>query len=117
MEEWIGRLRTAAVKCNYQEIDRQLNEQFIHILNDNEILAEIIKELTKCDENMTILSENVLNWAKRIEAQRAQMAVINSTLDAIMHTDDRKRENRPTTSVTLGERRRYKCCNQAHKLR
>ena len=29
VEEWMGRLRTAAVKCNYQEIDRQLKEQFI----------------------------------------------------------------------------------------
>ena len=31
-EEWMGRLRTAAVKCNYKEIDRQLKEIFIHCL-------------------------------------------------------------------------------------
>ena len=46
-----------------------VKEQFIHRLKDEEMLAEIIRELTKCDENMTILSEHVLNWAKRIEAQ------------------------------------------------
>ena len=33
-EEWMGRLRVAAVECNYQEVDRQLKEQCIHGLND-----------------------------------------------------------------------------------
>ena len=41
VKEWIGRLRTA------EEIDRQLNEQFIHGLNDEEMPAEIIRELTR----------------------------------------------------------------------
>ena len=43
----MGRLRTAAVKCNYKEIDRHLKEQFIHALNDDEMETEIIRELTK----------------------------------------------------------------------
>ena len=46
-EEWMGRLRLAAVECNYMEIDRQLKEQFIHEINDNDMLTEIIRELTK----------------------------------------------------------------------
>ena len=41
----MGRLRTTAVECNYQKIDRQLKEQFIHRLNDEEILGENVKEL------------------------------------------------------------------------
>ena len=53
-EEWMGRLRKAVVKCSYKEIDRQLKEQFIHGLNDEEMLVEIIRELTKCEENITI---------------------------------------------------------------
>ena len=56
VEEWMGRLRMAVIKCNYKERDRQLKEQFIHDLNDEEMLAEIIRELTKCDENTTIHS-------------------------------------------------------------
>ena len=56
----MGRLKTAAVKCNCEEIDRQLKEQSIHGLNDEEMLVEIIRELTKCDENTNIHSENVL---------------------------------------------------------
>ena len=41
-EEWMGRLKTAGVECIYWEIDRQLKEQFMHGLNDEEMLAEII---------------------------------------------------------------------------
>ena len=28
-EEWMGRLRLAAIECNYKEINRQLKEQFM----------------------------------------------------------------------------------------
>ena len=97
----MGRLRTAVVKCNYKEIDRQLKEQFNHGLNDDEILGEITRELTKCEENITIQSENVLTWAKRVEAQRDQKAVISSlhearNFDAIIQKDTRNRDKRPT---------------------
>ena len=61
-----------------QEIDRQLKEHFIHGLNDEEMLAEIIRELTKCEEDNTIHSEKVLTWVKRVEVQRAQTVVISS---------------------------------------
>ena len=74
----MGGLTTAAVECNYQEIDRQLKEQFMLRLNYEEMLAETIRELPKYDENMTILSEHVITWAKRNEAQRAQMEVFRS---------------------------------------
>ena len=70
VEEWMGSLRTVVIKCNYKEIDRQLKEQFINGLNDEEMLVEIIRELTKCKENTIIHSENVLTWEKRAEAQR-----------------------------------------------
>ena len=44
-EEWMGRLHITAVEYNYQEVDRQLKEQFIHGLNNKYMLEEIIKEL------------------------------------------------------------------------
>ena len=40
-----GRLRVAAVECNYQEVYRWLKEQFINGLDDKNMLEEIIKEL------------------------------------------------------------------------
>ena len=68
----------AAVECNYQEVDRQLKEQFIHGLNDKCILEEIIKELTTTKNDDHITSGGVLAWAKRVEAQRGQAAVLNT---------------------------------------
>ena len=50
-EEWMDRLRIAAIDFNYKEIDRKLKEQFIHGLNDNGMMVEIIKGPTKTEEN------------------------------------------------------------------
>ena len=47
----MGRLRLPAIECNYKDIDRQLKKQFIHNLNDTDMLAEIFKELIKMKEN------------------------------------------------------------------
>ena len=82
VEEWLGRLHIYAVECNYQEVDRQLKEQFIHGLNDKYMLEEIIKELmaTKNDDHIT--SGGVLAWAQRVETQRAQAAVLNTLTES-----------------------------------
>ena len=53
VEEWMGRLQVAAVECNYQEVNRQLKELFIHGLNGKCMLEEIIKELT-ATKTMTV---------------------------------------------------------------
>ena len=78
IEEWMGRLHIAVVECNYQEVNRQLKEQFIHRLNDKYMLEEIIKELTTTKDDDHITSGVVLAWAKQVEAQRAQAAVLNT---------------------------------------
>ena len=65
----MARLRLAAVECNYKEVDRQLKEQFVHGLNDNDMLAEITKKLIKAEKSMEITSEQIL--AKRVEAPRS----------------------------------------------
>ena len=80
-EEWMGRLRLAAIDCKYKEIDRALKEQFIPRGNDIDMLSEIILDLAKVEENTEITSENILCEAKRVEAQRAQSAIINSLTD------------------------------------
>ena len=82
VEEWMGRLRVAAVKCNYQEVDRQLKEQFIYGLNDKCMLEEIIKELTATKNDDSITSGSVLACAKRVETQRAQVAVLNTLTES-----------------------------------
>ena len=58
-EEWRGRLRLAAVECNDKEVDRQLKEQFLLRLSDNDMLEEIIKALTKAGESSDITHKQV----------------------------------------------------------
>ena len=45
-EVWIRRLRTAAKECNTQNLDRWVKEQFIHGINDDNMLIEISSEPT-----------------------------------------------------------------------
>ena len=73
-EEWMGRLWLLAIECSYKEPDKQLKGQFIHSLNDTDMLGEIIQELTKIHENTEITCENVLSWAKRVDTQIVQSA-------------------------------------------
>ena len=46
-EEWIGRLWPSAIECTYKELDGQLKVQFLHGLNDSDMLGEIIRDLKK----------------------------------------------------------------------
>ena len=41
------------------------------------MLDEIIREVTSRSGNVQTTSEDVLAWAKRVEAQRAQASVLN----------------------------------------
>ena len=60
----MGRLRIATAECNYQEVDRQLKEQFTHGLNDDDMIIQIIKELLKTEENENVTIEQMLAWAR-----------------------------------------------------
>ena len=66
-----------AVECNYKEIDCQLKEQFIHGLNDKTMLDKVIRDLTTKNINEQLTSEDVLIWAKRVEVQRVQVAILS----------------------------------------
>ena len=97
----MSRLRLVAVECNYKKIDRQLKEQFVHWLHDNDMLAEIIREINKAEESADITIEQVLGWAKRVVAQRAQSAILNSLTKTkgVSQGKDRKKGD----SDTIGE--------------
>ena len=55
----MGMFRIVVAECNYKETERQLKEQFIciHGLNDNEMLTEIIHELTTIKDMSVVTSE------------------------------------------------------------
>ena len=63
IEEWMGILRISTTECNCNDIDRHLKEQFIHSLNDNGMMVEIISEL-RMGENKDVTSIQVLLWAR-----------------------------------------------------
>ena len=88
VKEWMGRLCTVAVECNYQEVDKQLKEQFIHGLNDKHMLEEIIKELMATNNDDHITSGGMLAWAKMVEVQRAQAEVLDSLTESKQFAQD-----------------------------
>ena len=71
-----------AVECNYKEIDCQLKEQFIHSLNDKTMLDEVIRELTTKNTSEQMTSEDMLIWAKRVEVQRVQAAILSDITES-----------------------------------
>ena len=81
-KEWMGRLRVAVAECNYKELDHQLKEQFIHGLNNKVMLDEVIRELTTEGSKDQTTSEDVLIWAKRVEAQWMQAAILSDITDS-----------------------------------
>ena len=66
----------AVAECNYKEIDRQLKEQFVHGLNDKTMLEEVIRKLTARNNDEQTTIKGVLVWAKRIEVQQVQAAIL-----------------------------------------
>ena len=99
----MGRLHIAAVECNYQDVDRQLKEQFIHGLNDKHMLEEIIKELTATNNDDHITSGGVLAWAKRVEVQRAQAEVLNMLTESRQFDKVKILKNKTKQKKTLLE--------------
>ena len=72
----------ALVECKYKEVDIQVKEQFIHGLNNDKMPVVVTRELTMCREDVTIPCVTVLAWAKRVEAQNIQTAVISSLCES-----------------------------------
>ena len=118
------RLRLAVIECNYKEIDRQLKEQFIHGLNDTDMLAEIIIEFNKIEENAGVTSEKVLYWAKRVEAKRAQSTIMNGLTETkefeklkIMNAINKDSPGRPFIHIKIPAKHKSRYCGSSHPLR
>ena len=71
------------------------------------MLAEIISELTKAEENTNVITEQVLARAKGVKVQRIQSAIINSLsemkeFDMIQTVRDEQKQNgRKLHTVTM----------------
>ena len=120
----MDRLWLSAIECNYKELNRQLKEQFIHSLNDTDMLGEIIRELTKIHENTEMTNENMLCWAKRVEAQRVQSAIMTNLTEAkefdkIKLTKNTYKDSprRSSAQTSMPAKQTCKYCGSSHPLR
>ena len=66
--------QTAAKAADYhcKEYDRKLTEQFIHGLEDEGMISEILREVSVLDHINYATYEWVLLWAQRVEVQKVQ---------------------------------------------
>ena len=66
----MGDLRIKASEYECKEKDRQLKKQFMNGITNDEIMTEIIRELTAVKESIEITSDQVLSWATRFRCKR-----------------------------------------------
>ena len=84
------------------------------------MLGEILRELTKVKIGSVITSEDVLAWAKRVEAQRLQAAVMNSLtetkeFDKIKIAKNTCKENlRSSTQMRIPMKQMCRYCESSH---
>ena len=91
-------------------MDRQLKEQFIHSLYDKNMLEETINELMTVRGDDQITSANVLAWAKRVEAQRAQAPVMSTITET--KEFDKIKVSRPAWASNLRTPAQYNTPSQ-----
>ena len=63
----MGHFRIRVNECEYKEKDRRLEGQFINGINYDNMMTEIIQELTLVKKTSEITSEYVSAWAGRLE--------------------------------------------------
>ena len=74
----MGYLRIKENKCRYIKKERRLKEQLMNGIN-NDMMTEIIRELTAIKKTNEIPTEKILALARRVEEQRAQKALFEAT--------------------------------------
>ena len=75
-------MQTKAADCEYNKYDRRLTEQFIHGLDDEGMISEILREVSALENINDTTSKWVPLWAQRVEAQRAQKNALDNIKEA-----------------------------------
>ena len=73
----MGRLRGKAAESQYKEYNRLMTEQFNNELNDDEMVDEILKEVTTIEDIEDALHVHVLLCVHRVEVQRVQKSALH----------------------------------------
>ena len=97
----------------------RLKEQFINGIYNDDMMTEIIRELTNKKAN-EITSEQVLSWARRVETQRVHKALIKTKGNKDFTT--MKKQEQKNNSLNKAKEDRtgmyinYKYCGNTHEL-
>ena len=86
------------------------------------MLDEIIRELTLKTSSQPMTSENVLAWAKRVKAQRAQASILNDitetkTFDKVEKKPESKNTQGREANATTHQRWPFRYCGGSHAPR
>ena len=60
-------------------MDRHVKDQFMNSLSDDSMIVGIICELTSLSDTSLVMSIQVLAWARRVEAKRAQNSMLSQS--------------------------------------
>ena len=66
-----------ASDCEYYEYDRRLTGPFINRPDVKVMLGKMLRELTALKDINEATTDQILTWAQRVEAQRAQREVLD----------------------------------------
>ena len=73
-----------AAHCDYNKYDSRPTEQFIHRLDDEGKISEILKEVSTLEGINVPTSEWVLLWAQRVAAPKMQKETTDNIKEAIL---------------------------------
>ena len=59
-KEWMSHLRMKANECGYKEKERRVKEQLTNGIHDDDMMTEIIRELTTIEKTNDVTNEHVL---------------------------------------------------------
>ena len=73
----MGILHTKASECEYHEYNQRLKEQFIHGIDDEVMIGEILRGLIALTDINESTSDQILIWVQRVKGQTAQKEVLD----------------------------------------
>ena len=111
----MGHLRIKANYCSYKEKDKRLKQLLINSINDDDMMTEIIKELTQTQKMNEITSGQMLSWARKVKVQQAQKTLIETTKDNKELYTIKKHEQKNNTSHKIETCNNCKCCGYTHQ--
>ena len=90
------RLRIVAKECNYQELDRWVNKQFIHGINDDSMVKEISCELKAVRNINKVKSDWVLmlESEKRLRGHKEQPGASQKGMSKLIPCNQKSRKSK-----------------------